>query len=345
VGTRLGYAIAMIFWSLASMGTALGSSLASFAAFRLALGLGEAAVFPASIKAAAEWFPKKERALATGIFNAGTNIGAILTPLVVPWLVSFWGWRGAFIGVGALGFVWLVFWLLIYRRPEECPRVSMEELHYIQSDSPDSTRKIKWSRLFPLRQTWAFAFGKFLIDPVWWFYLFWLLAFLQRKHGLSLQQVFFPIMVVYLISDAGSVAGGWISSSLIKKGKSINAARKTALLICAICVVPVVLVPHMESMWNAVLLIGLAAAAHQGFSANLHADLRHVPLSRDRIRGWYWRNAWRARWALDRIARRPRPSAHRELSDSFFRCWRRILPGVGPDPTSRAPIGTCAACC
>jgi ACS family hexuronate transporter-like MFS transporter len=171
--------------------------------------------------------------------------------------------------VGALGFVWLVFWLLIYRRPEECPRVSKEELNYIQSDSPDSTRKIKWSRLFPLRQTWAFAFGKFLIDPVWWFYLFWLPAFLQRKHGLSLQQVFFPIMVVYLISDAGSVAGGWISSSLIKKGKSINAARKTALLICAICVVPVVLVPHIESMWNAVLLIDLAAAAHQGFSANL----------------------------------------------------------------------------
>jgi MFS transporter, ACS family, hexuronate transporter len=129
----------------------------------------------------------------------------------VPWLVSFWGWRGAFIGVGALGFVWLAFWLLIYRRPEECPRVSMEELHYVQNDSPDSTRKIKWSRLFPLRQTWAFAFGKFLIDPVWWFYLFWLPAFLQRKHGLSLRQIFFPIMVIYLISDAGSVAGGWIS--------------------------------------------------------------------------------------------------------------------------------------
>jgi MFS transporter, ACS family, hexuronate transporter len=270
LGTRLGYAIAMIFWSLASMGTAFGSSLASFAVFRIALGLGEAAVFPASIKAVAEWFPKKERALATGIFNAGTNIGAILTPLVVPWLVRFWGWRGAFLGVGALGFVWLAFWLLIYRRPEEHPRMSRAELDYIQSDPSTSIQKIKWSRLFPLRQTWTFASGKFLTDPVWWFYLFWLPEFLQRKHGLSLQQIFVPIMVVYLIADAGSVVGGWISSFLIKQGKSVNAARKTALLLCAVCVVPVVLVPHMASMWTAVLLIGLAAAAHQGFSANLY---------------------------------------------------------------------------
>jgi MFS transporter, ACS family, hexuronate transporter len=270
LGTRLGYAVAMLFWSLASMGTALGSSVASFAAFRLALGLGEAAVFPASIKAVAEWFPKRERALATGIFNAGTNLGAILTPLVVPWLVGLWGWRGAFLGVGALGFIWLIFWLLIYRRPQEHARVSPQERAYIESDSPSSTQKIKWSRLFPLRQTWAFAFGKFLVDPIWWFYLFWLPAFLQRKHGLSLQQIFIPIMVVYVISDAGSVVGGWISSALIKRGKSVNAARKTALLICAICVVPVVIVPRLENMWYAVLLIGVAAAAHQGYSANLY---------------------------------------------------------------------------
>jgi MFS transporter, ACS family, hexuronate transporter len=270
LGTRLGYAIAMIFWSLASMGTAFGSSLASFATFRVALGLGEAAVFPASIKAVAEWFPKKERALATGIFNAGTNIGAILTPLVVPWLVGFWGWRGAFIGVGALGFLWLAFWLLIYRRPNEHPRVSKAELDHIQSDSSEFVEKIKWSRLLPLRQTWAFACGKFLTDPVWWFYLFWLPEFLQRKHGLSLKQIFVPIMVVYLISDVGSVVGGWISSSLLKRGKSVNFARKTTLLICAFCVLPVVLAPDFSNMWWAVLLIGLAAAAHQGFSANLY---------------------------------------------------------------------------
>jgi MFS transporter, ACS family, hexuronate transporter len=270
LGTRLGYAFAMIFWSLASMGTALATSLASFAGFRVALGLGEAAVFPASVKAVAEWFPRKERALATGIFNAGTNLGALLTPLVVPWLIGLWGWRAAFLGVGALGFAWLALWLLFYRRPEEHPRVSRAELDYIRSDSVDSVQKTKWSRLLPLRQTWAFALGKFFIDPVWWFYLFWLPAFLQRKHGLSLQQIFIPIMVVYLISDGGSVAGGWISSSLIRRGKSVNVARKGAMLLCATSVLPVVFVPYVTNMWNAVLLIGLAAAAHQGFSANLY---------------------------------------------------------------------------
>jgi ACS family hexuronate transporter-like MFS transporter len=178
LGTRLGYAIAMVFWSLASMGTALGSSFSSFAISRVALGFGEAAVFPASIKAVAEWYPKKERALATGIFNAGTSFGAMLTPVVVPWFNTRWGWRGAFIGIGALGFVWLVFWLLIYRKPEEHPRASRAELDYIRSDPQESAGKIKWLTLLPLRQTWAFVAGKFLIDPVWWFYLFWVPGFL-----------------------------------------------------------------------------------------------------------------------------------------------------------------------
>jgi len=269
LGTRLGYAIAMVFWSLASMATAFANSFASFAVFRVALGFGEAAVFPASIKAVAEWFPKKERALATGIFNAGTNIGAILAPLVVSWIVSIWGWRAAFIGIGALGFVWLALWLAIYRKPEEHPSVTKEELAYIRSDPADPIRRTKWLTLLPLRQTWSFIVGKFLIDPVWWFYLFWLPAFLQRKHGLSLKEIGIPIMVVYLISDVGSVAGGWLSSWLIKRGRSINAARKLAMLICAIAVVPVVFAARIESMWTVVLLIGLATAAHQGFSANL----------------------------------------------------------------------------
>ncbi len=270
LGTRLGYALAMIFWSVASMGTAFCHSLFSFGALRVALGLGESAVFPASIKAVAEWFPSKERALATGIFNAGTNIGAILTPLVVPWLVAFWGWRGAFLGVGSLGFVWLVLWLLIYRRPQEHPWVSPAELAYIESDVSEKPGRTRWLPLLKLRQTWCFALGKFLVDPVWWFYLFWLPEFLQRKHGLSLQQIFAPILVVYVISDVGSVLGGWLSSFLIKTGKSVNAARKIALLACAIAVIPVVFAPRVESMWTAVLLIGLAAAAHQGFSANLY---------------------------------------------------------------------------
>ena len=270
LGTRLGYALAMIFWSLASMGTALASSLTGFAVSRFALGFGEAAVFPASIKAVAEWFPKKERALATGIFNSGTNVGAMLAPVVVAWISLRWGWRGAFIGIGSLGFVWLAFWLLIYRKPGEHPRVSKAELDYIRSDPQDKFAETKWVSLVPLRQTWAFAFGKFLIDPIWWFYLFWMPGFFQTKHGLSLTRVGPPLIAIYVIADAGSVAGGWMSSFLIKRGRSINAARKIAMLICAIGVTPVIYAYRVESTWSAVLLIGLAAACHQGFSANLY---------------------------------------------------------------------------
>jgi ACS family hexuronate transporter-like MFS transporter len=260
----------MIFWSLASMGTALGNSLTSFAISRAALGFGEAAVFPASIKAVAEWFPKKERALSTGIFNAGTSFGAMLAPLVVPWLNARWGWRGAFVGIGALGFVWLIFWLLIYRKPEDHPRVSKAELDYIRSDPQPAPAKTKWSALFPLRQTWAYVAGKFLTDPVWWFYLFWIPGFLQSKHGISLTGLGPPIVVIYLISDVGSVGGGWISSALIKRGRSVNASRKIAMLVCAVGVTPVVFSYRVESTWSAVFLIGLAAACHQGFSANLY---------------------------------------------------------------------------
>ena len=269
LGTRLGYALAMVFWSLASMGHALGSSLTSFFLARSALGFGESGVFPASIKTVAEWFPKRERALATGIFNAGTNVGAIITPLVVPWITIQWGWRWAFVITGALGFVWLVFWLLLYRKPEEHPRVSRAELDYIRSDPQEPRTKIKWARLIPHRQTWAFVVGKFMIDPIWWFYLFWVPDFLQRQHGVVLMKIGVPIMVIYVIADVGSVAGGWLSSWLINRGRSVNMARKSTMLICALCVVPIVFAYRVESMWGAVLLIGLAAAAHQGFSANL----------------------------------------------------------------------------
>src|SRR5256714_5447569 len=256
-------------WSLASMAFGAMSSMRGFLAARFALGLGEAGVFPASIKAVAEWFPKKERALATGIFNSGTNLGAMLAPVAVAWISARWGWRGAFVGVGALGFVWLMFWLLIYRKPEEHARVSKAELDYIRSDPQPAVTKTKWAKLLPLRQTWAFVAGKFLIDPVWWFYLFWVPGFLQSQHGLPLTGLTLPIIVIYLISDVGSVVGGWISSSLIKRGRSVNAARKTAMLICAIGVIPVAFAYRVEATWSAVLLIGLAAACHQGFSANL----------------------------------------------------------------------------
>jgi ACS family hexuronate transporter-like MFS transporter len=269
LGTRIGYACAMVFWSLASMGHALGSSLASFTIARGALGFGEAGVFPASIKAVAEWFPRKERALATGIFNAGTNVGAMITPFIVPWIAVHMGWRWAFIITGALGFIWLIFWLLFFQKPEDHPRVSKAELDYIRSDPAEPVTHIKWARLIPHRQTWSFVAGKFLIDPIWWFYLFWIPDFLQRKHGVALQQLALPILTIYILADIGSVAGGWLSSSMIKRGASINAGRKVTMLICALCVTPIVFAARVENLWTAVLLIGLAAAAHQGFSANL----------------------------------------------------------------------------
>lgn len=268
-GTRIGYAAAMAFWSVASMAHAAAHSVVSFSVARFALGFGEAGVFPASIKCVAEWFPKRERALATGIFNAGTNLGAILTPLIVPLIVRRFGWRTAFLFTGALGFVWLAFWLLIYRRPEDHPRCSKAELAHIRSDPPESTQKIGWLQLLPCRQTWAFVLGKFFTDPIWWFYLFWVPGFLQREHGLQLTQVGLPLAAIYILSDIGSVGGGWISSRLIKHGVSANAARKSAMLLCALAVVPIVFAYRVESTWSAVLLIGLAAAAHQGFSANL----------------------------------------------------------------------------
>ena len=269
LGTRLGYALAMIFWSLASMAHAVGNSLGGFLLARSALGLSEAGVFPASIKAVAEWFPKKERALATGIFNAGSNVGAILTPLLVPWITIHWGWRWAFVATGASGFVWLIFWLLLYRKPDEHSLVSKAELDYIRSDPQEAAASIKWARLLPHRQTWAFVLAKFITDPIWWFLLFWIPDFLQRGHGLRLTQIGVPIMVMYLLADIGSVAGGWLSSRLIHLGKPVNFARKITLLICALSVVPIVFAYRMESLWGAVILIGLAAAGHQGFSANL----------------------------------------------------------------------------
>jgi MFS transporter, ACS family, hexuronate transporter len=269
LGTRLGYALAMVGWSLASMCHGLVSSFASFGVARFALGFGEAGVFPASLKATAEWFPRKERAFATGIFNAGTNIGAALTPLVVYPVAKYLGWRWAFFTVGALGFVWLVLWLIIYRKPEEHPSCSPAELAYIRSDPTPQVNKIGWLRLFPRRQTWAFAFGKLITDPVWWFYLFWIPDFLQKTHNLNLKQVILPILVIYVLADAGSVGGGWISSYFIKQGKTVNASRKAALLICALSAMPIVFVAQVTSTWGAVLLLGLATAAHQGFSANL----------------------------------------------------------------------------
>lgn len=269
VGTRIGYGVSIVFWSVAAMAHAACTSILSFTVARAALGLGESAAFPASIKTVTEWFPQKERALATGIFNAGSNVGAILTPLIVPWIVIHFGWRAAFLILGAAGLLWFALWILVYREPEKHSRCSAEELAYIRAGNDQRDAKVGWVALIKFRQTWAFLIAKFLTDPVWWFYLFWLPGFLQKEHGLNLVQLGLPLVAIYVISDAGSVAGGWLSSRLIKAGVSVNAARKAAMLVCAACVVPIVTVYSGKGLWPTVLLIGLAAAAHQGFSANL----------------------------------------------------------------------------
>jgi MFS transporter, ACS family, hexuronate transporter len=268
-GTRLGYAIAVGFWSLASVAHAFCGSFASFAFARSALGLGEAGAFPASIKSVAEWFPQKERAMATGIFNAGSNVGAILTPLFIPWITYHLGWRAAFLIVGTLGFLWLLLWLAVYRKPEGHARCSAAELAYIRGGNEEPGGKVRWLQLFAYRQTWALAGAKFLTDPIWWFYLFWVPGFFQREHQLTLLQIGLPIMAIYVISDCGSVAGGWLSSRLIRNGLSVNASRKMTLLVFAVLVVPIVYTYRATGMWTAVVLIGLAAAGHQGFSAIL----------------------------------------------------------------------------
>jgi ACS family hexuronate transporter-like MFS transporter len=269
VGTRVGYAVSLVVWSLAAAGHAFARSALDFGIARFVLGLGEAGNFPAAVKTTAEWFPRRERALATGIFNAGSNVGAILAPLLVPVLALNWGWQAAFLVTGLVGLAWVAFWLPLYDRPERHPRVSPAELAWVQSDPPEPATPVPWRRLLPHRQTWAFAVGKFLTDPIWWFYLFWSAKFLADRFGLDLKQLGPPLVVIYLLADVGSVAGGWLSSALLKRGWSANAARKSALLACALCVVPVSFAPVVSDAWAAVALIGLAAAAHQGFSANL----------------------------------------------------------------------------
>jgi ACS family hexuronate transporter-like MFS transporter len=268
-GTRKGFSFAIVFWSVAAMCHSLARSAFGFGTARVALGLGEAGNFPAAIKTIAEWFPKKERALATGIFNSGSNVGAIVAPLVVPFIAIKYGWQWAFIITGTLGFIWLAFWLTTYRRPEEHPRLSRSELLYIRSDPPEPATKIPWARLVPHRQTWAFAIGKFLTDPIWWVYLFWMPKFLNTNYGLKITEIGLPLVVIYLAADVGSIGGGWLSSTLIKRNWSVNKARKTAMLVCALAVVPVMFAARASNLWVAVVFVSLAAAAHQGWSANI----------------------------------------------------------------------------
>lgn len=270
VGTRIGYAVALASWSIASMLHAFAGSALGFGLMRGLLGITESPAYPAANKTLAEWFPKKERALAMGFANAGANVGAILAPIMVAYLVANHGWKWAFIGTGAIGLIWLFFWIPLYRRPAEHPRVSADELSYINSDPPEPQGKVRWLRLLTFRQAWGFALGKLLTDPIWSFYLFWLPTFFKDRFGVNLSGVALPMVVIYLMADVGSIGGGWMSSALIKSGWSINAARKLTLLICALLVVPAAFISTVSHMWTAVLIAGLALSAHQGFSSNLY---------------------------------------------------------------------------
>lgn len=276
LGTKRGLAFAIGLWSFAGVANAFVSSFQGLWATRFALGIGEAGNFPSSIKSIAEWFPKKERAFATGLFNAGTNVGIILTAALVPWMTLHYGWRMSFMTTGVLGFVVLLIWWINYQRPEQHPKVSEEELLYIQQDrqQEEISGRLTWWRLLRYRQTWALIVGKFMADPIWWFYLTWLPDFFNSSESLTqrldLQNIGLPFMVIYVISDGGSVFFGWLSSQFMKGGWDLNRARKTTMLICALCVVPIFLAAQTHNIYLATVLIAIAAAAHLGWSANVY---------------------------------------------------------------------------
>ncbi|HLH08961.1 MAG TPA: MFS transporter [Terriglobales bacterium] len=270
LGTRKGFSLSVLLWSCASMAHAAVSSVLGFATVRFVLGLGEGGSFPAAVKTVSEWFPKKERALAIGLFNAGTNVGAIVTPLILPWIVIHFGWRRAFIATGSLSMSWLILWLWLYRPPRQHKRLSRAELAYIEADGGEPTLRVPWGTLLKYRQMWAIALGKFMTDPFWWLYLFWIPDFLNKAHGVTLLNIGLPLVAIYLAADVGSIAGGWLSSTFIAHGWSVNRARKTAMFICALGVVPIFFASRVSGLWSAVALVGLAAASHQGWSANMY---------------------------------------------------------------------------
>ncbi len=274
IGTKLGYALSLAIWSLASIGHAFARSTVGFMAARGILGVSESGNFPAAIKTVAEWFPKKERALATGLFNSGSNVGAIIAPLTVPLIAISLGWQWAFIITGAIGLIWLIFWLIVYEIPSRHKKLSKQEFEYIHSDKDEvsnNVEKVSWVKLLSYRQTWAFVIGKFLTDPIWWFYLFWLPSFLYQQYGMSKTDLALPIALVYTMTTFGSIFGGWLSGALINKGWPVYKARRTSMLVFALAVLPIVSAQALGqySHWYAILIVGLAASAHQAWSANI----------------------------------------------------------------------------
>lgn len=274
IGVRRGYATSITGWSIAAVGHGLVHSVSGMAFARGLLGVGEAGNFPAAIKTVSEWFPRKERSFATGIFNAGANVGIILTAICVPLIIASMGWRASFIITGAIGVLVLFWWLSVYRTPEAHPKLSPAELTYIRQDGPpEAEQRIKWRELVKYRATWAFAIPKFMTDAIWWFYLTWLPTFFNSNPEfttkLDLKQVGLPFLIIYLVSDLGSIFFGWLATRFIALGWSVNKARKVTMLICALCIVPIIFASMTSSIVLAIALISLATAAHQGWSANL----------------------------------------------------------------------------
>jgi len=270
-GTRLGYLWAIVVWSVAAMTHAVARTVSGFAAARFALGIGESANFPAAVKGVAEWFPKKERAFAAGLFNSGSTIGAIAAPIIVSAITLALGWKMAFIITGSLGFIWIIFWILFYRIPEKHKNISKKELEYIRQDKdekvPDSN--IRWLCLFKYKQTITICTTRFISDWVWWFFLFWTPDFLNKTHGINIKELVLPLIIIYSVSSIGGIGGGWISSKMIEKGYGVDKSRKRTILICALLVLPVFFVAYTSNLWIAVLLISLAAAGHQGWASNI----------------------------------------------------------------------------
>ncbi|HVV45029.1 MAG TPA: MFS transporter, partial [Bryobacteraceae bacterium] len=269
-GVKVGYTLSVVVWSIAAMAHAMAGNAFQFSAARFSLGIGESANFPAAIKAVAHWFPKRERAFATGIFNSGTNIGALVAPWMVPILAEHWGWRSAFVVTGALGFLWIILWQIFFNDPEKHKMLSPQELALIRSDNEPDAASVPYRQVLGSRVAWAFIVGKFFTDPIWWFYLFWLPGFLASTYKLDLSHLGLPIIVVYFATTFGSVFGGWLSSTMIRRGYTVNRSRKTAMLTCALAVTSAMFVGEAGgNLWVAVALISIAAASHQGWSANL----------------------------------------------------------------------------